>query len=81
MKAINFIIKTMSCVIFPVGALLFWRQYMATDYTDIADAVVSTVAGLVGMIPEGLVLLTSTVLAVGVIRLSRQKVLCRKCIA
>lgn len=75
MKAINFIIKTMSVVIFPVGALLFWRQYMANGYTDIADAVVSTVAALVGMIPEGLVLLTSTVLAVGVIRLSRQKVL------
>lgn len=75
MKAIKFIIKTMSIVIFPVGALLFWRQYMATNYSDITDAVVSTVAALVGMIPEGLVLLTSTVLAVGVIRLSKQKVL------
>lgn len=75
MKAIKFIIKTMSIIIFPVGILLFWRQYMVSDYSDIAGAVVSTVAALVGMIPEGLVLLTSTVLAVGVIRLSRQKVL------
>ncbi|MEE0060595.1 MAG: cation-translocating P-type ATPase, partial [Acutalibacteraceae bacterium] len=75
MNAVNFIIKTMSIVIFPVGALLFLRQYMANDYTDIANAVVSTVAALVGMIPEGLVLLISTVLAVGVMRLSKQKVL------
>lgn len=75
MNAIKFIIKTMSIVIFPVGVLLFWRQYMATNYSDITDAVVSTVAALVGMIPEGLVLLTSTVLAVGVMRLSKQKVL------
>lgn len=75
MSAIKFIIKTMSIVIFPVGALLFWRQYMATNYSDITDAVVSTVAALVGMIPEGLVLLTSTVLAVGVMRLSKQRVL------
>ncbi|MEE0265573.1 MAG: HAD-IC family P-type ATPase, partial [Acutalibacteraceae bacterium] len=75
MNAVNFIIKTMSFVIFPVGALLFLRQYTANDYTDITNAVVSTVAALVGMIPEGLVLLTSTVLAVGVIRLSKQRVL------
>lgn len=75
MKSLNFIIKTMSIIIVPVGSLLFWRQYMATNYTDITEAVVSTVAALVGMIPEGLILLTSTVLAVGVIRLSKKKVL------
>ncbi|MEE1154371.1 MAG: cation-translocating P-type ATPase [Acutalibacteraceae bacterium] len=75
MKSLNFIIKTMSIVIVPVGLLLFWRQFMATNYTDLQEAVVSTVAALVGMIPEGLILLTSTVLAVGVIRLSKQKVL------
>lgn len=75
MKTLNLIIKVMSLVIVPVGLLLFWRQYMQTDFTGLQSAVVSTVAALVGMIPEGLILLTSTVLAVGVTRLSKQKVL------
>ena len=38
-------------------------------------AVIKSVAAIIGMIPEGLVLLTSTVLAVSVIRLSKSKVL------
>ena len=42
---------------------------------ELQQAVVNTVASVIGMIPEGLVLLTSTVLAVSVIRLSRYKVL------
>lgn len=74
MKSLNIIIKTMSMIIVPVGLILFWRQFMITDY-NVQSAVVSTVAALVGMIPEGLILLTSTVLAVGVIRLSKSKVL------
>jgi len=75
LNTLNFVIKLMSIVIIPVGLLLFWRQFMATGYTDVADAVVNTVAALIGMIPEGLILLTSTVLAIGVIRLSKHKVL------
>lgn len=75
LNTLNFIIKLMSIVIIPVGLLLFWRQFMATGYSDIAEAVVNTVAALIGMIPEGLILLTSTVLAIGVIRLSKHKVL------
>lgn len=75
METLNLIIKVMSMVIVPVGLLLFWRQYMQTGFDNLQSAVVSTVAALVGMIPEGLILLTSTVLAVGVIRLSKQKVL------
>ncbi len=73
MKALNFIIRTMSVVIVPVGILLFLRQYLSDN--DVRQAVIGSVGALVGMIPEGLILLTSTVLAVGVIRLSRQKVL------
>ena len=42
---------------------------------DITDAVVNSVAAVVGMIPEGLILLTSTVLAVSVIRLTNKRVL------
>ena len=73
MSTLNLIIKTMSFVIIPVGIALFLRQYTKTD--NIQQSVISSVGALVGMIPEGLILLTSTVLAVGVIRLSRQKVL------
>lgn len=75
MKSLNTIIKTMSFLIVPLGIILFWRQFMITNYSNIQSAVVSTVAALVGMIPEGLILLTSTVLAVSVIRLSKYKVL------
>ena len=73
MKTLNKIIKVMSIIIVPVGIILFLRQYNLDK--NITDAIISTVAALVGMIPEGLILLTSTVLAVSVIRLSRKKVL------
>lgn len=74
MHSLNQIIKNVSIVIIPVGLLLFWNQLGLEDNT-IQKAVVNTVAAIIGMIPEGLVLLTSTVLAVSVIRLSRKKVL------
>lgn len=74
MTTLNKIIKFVSIVIFPVGVLLFCNQYFRGDIA-FDDAMVSTVAALIGMIPEGLVLLTSTVLAVAVIRLSKYKVL------
>lgn len=74
MTTLNKIIKFVSIVIFPVGVLLFCNQYFRGDI-PFDDAIVSTVAALIGMIPEGLVLLTSTVLAVAVIRLSKYKVL------
>lgn len=74
MTTLNKIIKFVSIVIFPVGVLLFCNQYFRGDI-PFDDAMVSTVAALIGMIPEGLVLLTSTVLAVAVIRLSKYKVL------
>lgn len=74
MTTLNKIIKFVSFVIFPVGILLFCNQYFRGQ-VPFNDAVVSTVAALIGMIPEGLILLTSTVLAVAVIRLSKYKVL------
>lgn len=73
MNTLNKIIKTISIVIIPTGLLLFLNQYGLDN--NISNAVVSTVAGLISMIPEGLVLLTSTVLAVSVIRLSKYNVL------
>lgn len=74
LKSFNFIIKLCTYIIFPVGVLFFIRQF-GIQGDDIQGTVVSTVAALVGMIPKGMILLTSTVLAVSIIRLSSKKVL------
>ncbi len=74
MKSLNSIIKIVSVVIIPIGGLLFFNQ-LGLEGNTFQNAVVNTVAAIIGMIPEGLVLLTSTVLAVSVIRLSKNKVL------
>lgn len=74
MKSLNKIIKFLTFAIIPIGIALFYTQLQIEDIT-FQKAVVKSVAGIIGMIPEGLVLLTSTVLAVSVIRLSRSKVL------
>lgn len=72
-RSLNRIVSTISFIIVPVGILLFSSQYSASN--NFNEAITSTVAGIIGMIPEGLVLLTSTVLAVSVIKLSKKKVL------
>lgn len=74
MRTLNTIIKYCTIALFPVGIALFINQYYFNG-VNIKDTVTSVVAALIGMIPEGLILLTSTVLAVAVIRLSRKKVL------
>ena len=74
MKSLNKIIKILTFAIIPIGILLFCNQYFNLE-VGIKEAVEKTVAAMIGMIPEGLVLLTSTVLAVSVIRLSKRKVL------
>lgn len=73
MNSLNKIIKIISILIVPLGVLLFLNQYNLDKNLELA--VINTVAALIGMIPEGLVLLTSTVLAVSVIRLSKLNVL------
>ena len=73
MNSLNKIIKVISILIIPLGLLLFLNQYNLDKNLELA--VINTVAALIGMIPEGLVLLTSTVLAVSVIRLVRLNVL------
>lgn len=74
MTSLNGIIKFVSILIFPVGAALFASEYFLLG-TERNSAILSTVSALVGMIPEGLILLTSTVLAVAVVRLARHQVL------
>lgn len=72
--SIEKIIKVLSVVIVPVGIVLFISQMKAFP-NDIASAIVNTVAGVIGMIPEGLVLLTSVSFILGVGRLARKKAL------
>ena len=73
-RVINNIVKYVSFALIPIGALLLWARFNVPD-TTAEVAVTSTVAGLISMIPEGLVLLTSSVLALATIRLAKQKVL------
>ncbi len=58
----------------PLGALLFYKQYYIVGDT-FRDSVVSMVAGVLGMIPEGLVLLTSVALTLGALVLANKKTL------
>lgn len=74
MTSLNKIIKFVSIMIFPVGLLLFSSMHFGGGI-EFDQAVLSSVAALVGMVPEGLILLTSSVLALSVIRLSKYKVL------
>ncbi|MCU1504245.1 MAG: ATPase, P-type, family protein [Ilumatobacteraceae bacterium] len=71
---VNRIVTWVGYAIIPVGLLLassqFWRLNQGWQ-----DAVIQTVAGLVGMVPEGLVLLTSVAFAVGVVRLGKHRCL------
>ena len=74
MRSLNKIITAVSIAIFPIGTILFITQ-LNIDNNSLQRAVTSTAAALVGMIPEGLVLLTTSVLAVSVIRLSKRRVM------
>lgn len=76
LKSLNKIIKIVSILIIPLGILLFLNQYQINH--NLSDSIINTVAALIGMIPEGLVLLTSTVLAVSIIRLSKINVLAQE---
>ena len=74
MNSFEKMLKVLSVVIVPVGVMLLVNQLKVTNY-DITSSIFSTVAALIGMIPEGLLLLTSSVMAVSVIRLARYNVL------
>jgi len=76
-RSVNKILKIVTYLIVPVGILLFISQYFWSGQTY-KEAILSTVAGIIGMIPEGLVLLTSLALTVGVIKMARKKVIIQK---
>lgn len=74
MTSFERMLKVLSIVIVPVGALLLMNQLKVTNY-NVTASIFNTVGALIGMIPEGLLLLTSSVMAVSVVRLSRYHVL------
>ncbi len=74
MNSFENLLKVLSILIIPIAVVMYFSQIAATG-GNITEAIFRTVAALIGMVPEGLVLLTSSVMAVSVIRLSRYKVL------
>ena len=72
MRMLNNIIRALTIAIVPIGGLLFYTQRQNHDLTS---SVLSTTASMIGMIPEGLILLTSVTLTVGALRLARKKAL------
>jgi cation-transporting ATPase E len=69
---INLLLRYIQYALFPVSALLLWRQL---GNNEIDAALTGTVAGVVGMVPEGLVLLTSLAFGLAAVTLARRKVL------
>ncbi len=63
-----------SCLIIPLGIVLFLEAFFLRQ-ASVNEAVVSSAAALLGMLPKGLVLLISVSLAAGVIRLAKMKIL------
>ena len=74
MRSLDILIRFIGVALIPIGAALFYTQYFTQDL-GLRQAVVSTVAALIGMIPEGLFLLTSVALAVSVVRLAQNRTL------
>ncbi len=74
MHALDRLIRWVGIALIPVGALLFYQEFwvLKQGLTDSAEA---TVAALVGMIPEGLYLLTSIAMAASSLKLTKSKVL------
>ena len=67
-------LKVLSILLIPIGVVFFINQMVITS-GNVSTSIMSTVSALIGMIPEGLILLTSSAMAVSVIRLRRYNVL------
>ncbi|WP_425831013.1 HAD-IC family P-type ATPase [Streptomyces fractus] len=73
-SGISTILKYVQWMMIPTALGLIISQLVVKD-NDLKDSVARTVGGIVPMVPEGLVLLTSVAFAIGVIRLGRQQCL------
>ncbi len=74
MRSLNRLLMIVGIALIPIGIALFVQSFTVTGET-FAKSITSTVAALVGMIPEGLYLLTSIALAASSMRLARRRVL------
>ena len=73
MRSINAIIKVLAIIIFPLGIGTYFVSY--ADLGNVAEALTKAAGSMIGMIPSGMVLLTSVALAVSVIKLARNNAL------
>ncbi|HEY7047293.1 MAG TPA: HAD-IC family P-type ATPase [Jatrophihabitantaceae bacterium] len=71
----NKLLKWIGLIMLVVGPILLWSQFRSKDNHGWQDAVTGTVAALVGMVPEGLVLLTSLAFMLGTLTLARRQTL------
>ena len=80
-RSLNYLIMVMGIIIIPIGIALFVQSFIYNEGT-FHDSITGMVAAVIGMIPEGLYLLTSVALAVSSVRLAQKKVLIHdmKCI-
>ena len=75
MESLDAIVKYVSISLVPLGILLFGKEMLFSPHGDVTSAILHTSAALIGMIPQGLILLTSAVLALSVFRLAQHRVL------
>lgn len=73
-RSLNKFVKFVGIIIIPVGLILFFQSYYVGD-NSLKDSVVSTMAALIGMIPEGLYLLATVALALSAMRLASRHIL------
>lgn len=73
-RSINKIVMIMGIALIPIGGILFYQNYYVVGGT-LRDSVTAMATAVIGMIPEGLYLLTTAALALGTIRLAKNKVL------
>ncbi len=73
-RSINQLVKWIGIIVLPMAAILFSQAYFINHET-FQKSIVSMVAAIIGMIPEGLYLLTTIALALGTLRLAKKQVL------
>ncbi|MCP9312978.1 cation-translocating P-type ATPase [Liquorilactobacillus satsumensis] len=73
-KSLNKLIKWVGIIIIPVGLILFFQNILL-NHESLENSVISMEAALIGMIPEGLYLLTTIALALSATRLARRQVM------
>ena len=80
-RSLDYLIMVMGIIIIPIGIALFVQSFIYNEGT-LHDSITGMVAAIIGMIPEGLYLLSSVAMAVSSVRLAQKKVLIHdmKCI-